>query len=80
MEEKIIIVDEQGKEYEYKITLTFDYEEKEYAIVTMDDVDYHVFEYKEDTKEILPVEDELVIEHAEEILNTIYPLEEGENV
>lgn len=79
MDNKLIIVDEQNNEYEYELVLTFDFNNQEYAIATNDNENYYVFKYDEETKNIEVVEDEYVLDQAQELLDTlIQPGEEDE--
>ena len=70
-EDSILITDDNGKEVEMRIYLTFDYEEKKYAVVyekDKDPDDLVAFVYDDDGN-MYAVEDEEELAMIEEVVN-----------
>lgn len=69
MENSIFITDENGKEVEMKILLTFDYEDKKYAVVYNEDNpdDLYPFTY-DDEGNLYAVEDEEELNMIDEVV------------
>ena len=70
-DDTIYISDENGKEVQMKIYLTFDFDEKQYAVLYPADSDgeeYYAFTY-DDEGNMYAVEDEAELEMVEEVVN-----------
>lgn len=71
MDNRIIITDDLGKEHNFDIVFTFDDEDEKhhYALVTNGDDNFFVFEFFEETGEILIVEDQNILDKAQKLLD-----------
>lgn len=70
-DDTIFITDENGKEVQMKIYLTFDFEEKQYAVLYPEGSDgdeYYAFTY-DDEGNMFAVEDPDELEMVEEVVN-----------
>lgn len=80
MENKIYIVDDEGKEVEMEILFTFDVQDKHYVIVhTEDSEEYYPFTYDGDGN-IQAIEDEEEFAMVNEVFNTFEGIEDEEDI
>ncbi|MDY6062509.1 MAG: hypothetical protein SPI53_01760 [Erysipelotrichaceae bacterium] len=76
---KLIITDDNNIEYEFEIVFTFDSEDgKHHYVLAENDDQGAVFEYFEDDGSIEIVDDENIINMADELLQSLNCVDDGE--
>ncbi len=71
-----IYINHEGHELEFEIAFTFELNTREFCVITDNYEDFLVYEYND--KELIAINDEVILNHAIKLLNDKYGDEDDE--